>query len=95
MASQLQLELERLTNQARFIQMIVDKTLVVSGRKRADVITDLRKKDFKPFPKIKKAKEVVEQDPTAEEEQEEEVTCHDDWAVIIQEDREMARIIVG
>ena len=57
MAGQLQLEFERLTNQARFVQMIVDKTLIVSGRKKVDIVADLRKKDFRPFPKIKKAKE--------------------------------------
>lgn len=74
MAEQLQLEFERLTNQARFISMIVSKDLVVSGRKRADVIADLRKKEFRPFPKISKAKaageteEVVENDDAEEDE---------------------------
>ncbi|KAJ3544854.1 hypothetical protein NM688_g5693 [Phlebia brevispora] len=72
MAGQLQLEFERLTNQARFVQMIVDKTLVVSGRKKADVVADLRKKDFRPFPKVKKAKDIVERDPTEENPEEEE-----------------------
>ena len=72
MAGQLQLEFERLTNQARFVQMIVDKTLVVSARKRAEIISDLRKKNFRPFPKIKKAKAAGETEPTVEEDQEEE-----------------------
>ena len=72
MANELQLEFERLTNQARFVQMIVDKTLIVSGRKKVDIVADLRKKNFRPFPKVKKAKDLVEADPTAEDEQEAE-----------------------
>ena len=59
MAGQLQLELERLTNQARFISMIVNKELVVSGRKKVDIVAELRKKDFRPFPKVAKAKQLV------------------------------------
>ena len=72
MASQLQLEFERLTNQARFVTMIVDKTLNVSGRKKADIVADLRKKDFRPFPKVKKAKDAAEADPVNDEGQPEE-----------------------
>lgn len=56
MANELQLEHEKLTNQARFIQMIVSKELIVSGRKKADIVSELRKKNFRPFPKISKAK---------------------------------------
>ena len=80
MASVLQLELERLSNQARFISMIVSKELVVSSRKKADIVAELRKRDFKPFPKISKAKaageteEAVEED---EEEQDENSVSHD------------------
>jgi DNA topoisomerase II len=72
MANQLQLELERLSNQARFITMIVSKELVVSGRKKAEVIADLRKKDFKPFPKIAKAKAEGETEETVEDEEQDD-----------------------
>ncbi|KAI0706215.1 DNA topoisomerase [Cytidiella melzeri] len=72
MAGQLQLELERLSNQARFIQMIVTKELVVSGRKKVDIVTELRKKDFRPFPKIAKAKAAGETEDVLEDEDEEE-----------------------
>lgn len=72
MAEVLQLEFERLTNQARFISMIVTKELVVSGRKKADIITDLRKKDFKPFPKIAKAKTAGETEEVVENDEDEE-----------------------
>ncbi|THH09412.1 hypothetical protein EW145_g2021 [Phellinidium pouzarii] len=56
LANELQTEHERLTNQARFIQMIVKKELVVSGRKKADIVIELRKRNFRPFPKVAKAK---------------------------------------
>ena len=78
MASVLQLELEKLNNQARFISMIVSKELVVSGRKKVDIVADLRKLDFRPFPKIAKAKEAGEDEPTAEQEEEEEEDSDDD-----------------
>lgn len=60
MADELQTALEKLTNQARFIQMIVDKQLVVSNRKKIDIVTELRKNDFRPFPKVSLAKKAGE-----------------------------------
>lgn len=65
------MQFEKLSNQARFVQMIIDKQLVVANRKKADIIADLRKFKFRPFPKVKKAKaageteEVVNQDEDA------------------------------
>ena len=67
------MEHEKLTNQARFVQMIVKKELSVSGRKKADIVVELRKKGFRPFPKLTKAKaageeeEVFDADPEEEE----------------------------
>jgi DNA topoisomerase II len=72
MAGQLQLELEKLSNQARFIQMIVNKELVVSGRKKADIVAELRKKDFRPFPKVAKAKAAGETEDVVEEDEDED-----------------------
>ena len=60
MVDELQTQVERLTNQARFVQMIIDKKLVVSARKKADIVAELRSKNFRPFPKIAKAKEAGE-----------------------------------
>lgn len=51
---------ERLSNQARFVQMILNRQLVVNNRKRAEIVAELREKDFRPFPKTKKAKVVGE-----------------------------------
>ena len=71
LANELQTTLEKFTNQARFVQMIVDKQLVVSNRKKADIVTDLRNHMFLPFPKSM-AKAAGENEPTVEGEDEEE-----------------------
>ncbi|GAA5821381.1 hypothetical protein JCM3770_000346, partial [Rhodotorula araucariae] len=55
LVGELELVHERLSNQARFIQMIISKELVVASRKRADVVAELRRRDFRPFPKVAKA----------------------------------------
>ncbi|KZT68795.1 type II DNA topoisomerase [Daedalea quercina L-15889] len=66
MASELETELSRLTNQARFVQMIVNKELVVNNRKKADIVAELRKLDFRPFPKVSKAKKAGETEELVE-----------------------------
>lgn len=45
-------DLERWSNQARFIQMIVDGKLVVSKKKKLDLIAELKQKGFKAIPKV-------------------------------------------
>ena len=40
--------------------MIISKELVVSNRKKADIVEDLRQKKFRPFPKVAKAKSAGE-----------------------------------
>jgi DNA topoisomerase-2 len=67
LAAELQNVFEKLTNQARFVKMIVDKELVISNRKKADIIVDLKKHKFRPFPKIKKAKEAGEEEEALED----------------------------
>ena len=52
--------------------MIVSKELVVSGRKKVDIVAELRKKDFRPFPKISKAKAAGETEEVGEDEEEEQ-----------------------
>lgn len=49
--------------------MIVKRELVISNRKRVDIIADLKKLDFKPFPK--KAKVQNAADPSDNENEEE------------------------
>jgi DNA topoisomerase-2 len=69
LANEIQNAFEKLTNQARFIQMIVDKQLVVSNRKKVDIVVDLRKHNFRPFPKVAKAKTAGETEEAAEDEE--------------------------
>lgn len=52
--------------------MIVSKELVVSGRKKVDIVSELRKKEFRPFPKVAKAKAAGETEEVLEEEDEDE-----------------------
>jgi len=61
--------LEKFTNQGRFVKMIVDKQLSVSNRKKADIVAELRKKEFRPFPKVSKAKESGEIEDVIDEEE--------------------------
>jgi DNA topoisomerase II len=70
------MQLEKLTNQVRFVQMIIKKELNVSGRKKNDIIKDLKSKNFKSFPKVVKKEdtEIVEE---GNEEQEEVETGSD------------------
>jgi len=49
--------------------MIVDKQLVVSNRKKADIVTELRSRNFRPFPRAQKAKD-VQDDGSSEEDEE-------------------------
>jgi len=72
LANEIQTAFEKLTNQARFVQMIINKELMVSNRKKADIITDLRKHQFRPFPKVSIAKATGETEPTEEDEDEDE-----------------------
>ncbi|UZJ54369.1 hypothetical protein CBS101457_003689 [Exobasidium rhododendri] len=70
LVDELKTEYERLSNQARFVQMIITKELIVSNRKRNEIVAELRKKDFRPFAKHVKAKVAadVEVDDVEEDE---------------------------
>ncbi|KAJ7771941.1 DNA topoisomerase II [Mycena maculata] len=70
LALELQTAFEKLTNQARFVKMIVDKQLVINNRKKAEIIVNLRELKFRSFPKISKAKEAGEEEDALEDEAE-------------------------
>jgi len=53
--------------------MIVDKQLVVSNRKKSDIVADLRKHNLRPFPKVSSAKNAGETEEAAEDEEREDV----------------------
>ena len=69
----MQRELDRLSNQARFIMMIIDQKLNISKKKKAVLIAELQKLNFKPFAKVEDATKdgeteaVVENDADSEE----------------------------
>lgn len=69
LADELNRQFERLSNQARFVHMIITKELVVSGKRRPDIVTELRNLKFRPFPKKEKAKEEGENGAAEEEEE--------------------------
>ncbi|KAG9104156.1 DNA topoisomerase 2 [Ceratobasidium sp. 370] len=72
MCDELERQFEKLSNQARFVHMIIKKELVVSNKKKADLCAELRKLDFRPFPKVRKAKDAGENDDAQEEEEDEQ-----------------------
>ena len=65
-------ELEKLSNQARFIQMIIDGKLVVSKKKKKDLVAELKQKGFKPFAKVADASKQDELEPARDDEAETE-----------------------
>jgi DNA topoisomerase-2 len=73
----MQFDLDKLTNQARFVKMIIDGKLVVSKKKKAVLVQELRTLKFKPYPKKVDAqkggeKEELAADPDASEEESQE-----------------------
>jgi DNA topoisomerase-2 len=81
LANELQMAFEKLTNQARFVQMIVNKELVVANRKKVDIVVDLRKHKFRPFPKTS-SQTGGEAEP-AEEDNEEEGGSQADYDYLL------------
>ena len=69
--NQLQRELDKFTNQARFVQMIIDGELVVSKKKKDVLVKELKGHGFTPFPKVAEAVKAGEEEPVVEEEEEE------------------------
>ncbi|KAK0257528.1 DNA topoisomerase 2 [Friedmanniomyces endolithicus] len=56
MLQEMERELQRLTNQARFVKMIIDGQLTVSKKKKAVLVAELQKLGFTRFPKVVDAK---------------------------------------
>ncbi|KNE86620.1 DNA gyrase/topoisomerase IV, A subunit, partial [Puccinia striiformis f. sp. tritici PST-78] len=72
LVNDLTLSYERLSNQARFVLMIIEKKLIVSNRKKAEIVAELRKLEFRPFPVKPKPKTAGDPDQVDEEGNEEE-----------------------
>ena len=62
--------MDKLTNQARFIKMIIDRELSISKMKKAVLIAELKKLNFKPFAKIEDATKDGEIAPVVEDDAE-------------------------
>ena len=69
MLSEMQYQLEKLNNQARFVQLIIDGKLIVAKKRKRDLVDELKAKDFKPFPKITDATKDGEVEPALEDEE--------------------------
>jgi DNA topoisomerase-2 len=54
---------ERFANQARFIQMFIKGEIKISNRDLSEIVRDLRRLKFRPFPKV--VKPHVAADPDA------------------------------
>ena len=61
-------ELLMISNKARFIQEVCDGVVVINNRKRSDILSDLKKRNYELFPKeIKKSKSSQVSDPSDDE----------------------------
>jgi len=65
-------DLDKYTNQARFIQMIIDGKLVVSKKKKLVLVQELKQMKFKTFPKVSDAIKEGELAPIADNDDEED-----------------------
>jgi DNA topoisomerase-2 len=83
MLNEMNRTLLRLTNQARFIKMIVDKELIVSGRKRADIISELKRKNFDTFSKKDLAKDAGETEAAQEDEEDDDSSVGDGYNYLL------------
>ena len=63
----MQRELDKLSNQARFVQMIIDHKLSISKKKKAILIAELKRLNFKSFHKVVDASKEGELEPVVEE----------------------------
>ena len=63
----MQRHLEKLTNQARFIKMIIERELNISKKKKAVLIAELKKLNFQPFAKVEDATKDGEIAPVVED----------------------------
>ena len=63
----MQKDLDKWSNQARFIQMIIDGKLVVSKKKKADLVDELKRKGYMPLSKASKDEKMEEDEEEGED----------------------------
>ncbi|KKY22133.1 putative dna topoisomerase ii [Diplodia seriata] len=79
---EMQRELEKLSNQSRFIQMIIDGKLVVAKKKKTALVAELKKLGFKPIPK-NEAKKQGEEEEFLEEDEESDAPGANDYDYLL------------
>ncbi|KAL8734333.1 MAG: hypothetical protein Q9166_001531 [cf. Caloplaca sp. 2 TL-2023] len=72
MLSEMTKDLEKYTNQMRFIQMIIDGQLIVSKKRKVDLVKELKAKKFKAISKVVDANKQGELAPIADNDEENE-----------------------
>ncbi|KAL0397587.1 UNVERIFIED_CONTAM: DNA topoisomerase 2 [Sesamum calycinum] len=70
-------------NKCRFIQCVVEGSIIVSNRRRADLFLELKEKGFTPFPKKKTAAELAIAGSLDESEETEENTSASDYDYLL------------
>jgi DNA topoisomerase II len=68
----MQRELDKLSNQARFVQMIIDNELTISKKKKSVLMTELKKLGFKAYVSVEEAKKAGEKEEAIQESESEE-----------------------
>lgn len=63
----MQKDLDKWSNQARFIQMIIDGQLVVSKKKKVDLVAELKSKGFMPLSVASSANKMEEDEEEGED----------------------------
>ncbi|KAK0638045.1 DNA topoisomerase 2 [Lasiodiplodia hormozganensis] len=74
---EMQRELEKLSNQSRFIKMIIDGKLVVAKKKKIALVAELKKLGFKPIPKNEAKRQGEEEEFLEEDEDSDEPGAND------------------
>ena len=84
LVDQLKLVYDRLSNQARFVSMIIAKELSVSNKKKTAIVEELRQLKFQAFPKVEaKAKSVTEEAVEDQEEPDEPANSNTDYDYLL------------
>ncbi|ODN94177.1 DNA topoisomerase II [Cryptococcus wingfieldii CBS 7118] len=81
LADELTKQLDKLANQARFISMVVEDKFVVSKKRKAQLVAELREENFKPFPKKDKVKGA--DDPVGQDDEDEQEGLASDYDYLL------------
>ncbi len=70
--AEMQRELDKLSNQARFVQMIIDNKLTISKKKKSVLMVELKRLGFKAYAKVEDAQKAGEEQQVADASESEE-----------------------